>query len=70
MADFIKDVAKFSNDAIYLAINTVFESNSDEKQRFEEHLRAINNILKKPSKRQRPCGRPTAESRDSKLFQD
>jgi hypothetical protein len=70
MADFIKDVAKFSNDAICLAINTVFENNSDEKQQFEEHLRAMNNILKKPPKRQRPHGRPTAESRDSKLFRD
>jgi hypothetical protein len=41
MANSIREIGKFSDDATHIAMATVFENQSDAKQEFEVHFRAI-----------------------------
>lgn len=69
MASLIRDIAKYSDDAIHLALNSVFQDDVLSRQIFENKLREINQILEKPPKK-RTTERHIAQSHDTHIFNE
>jgi hypothetical protein len=71
MAALIRELAKFSEDAIHGAMNQVFqEDQANERQEFEDKLLALTNMLEKPPKRRKIKKTDGVVSYNTKIFKD